>query len=80
MSMAEGEGTRRGGRAARRAKRVNAPVFHKPTLNRNIPVYEVIDEEGVELMLATVAVANVASSLAALMTRACSGSRAPRGA
>ena len=33
-------------------------------------------EEGVELMLATVAVANVASSLAALMTRACSGSRA----
>ena len=33
-------------------------------------------EGGVELMLATVAVANVASSLAALMTRACSDSRA----
>ena len=37
MSMAEGEGTRRGGRAGRRAARVNAPVFHKPTLTRNIP-------------------------------------------
>ncbi len=50
MSMAEGEGTRRGGRAGRRAARVNAPVFHKPTLLRNIPAYEVVDEEGVELI------------------------------
>ncbi len=50
MSMAEGEGTRRGGRAARRAARVNAPVVHKPTLVRNIPVYEVVNGEGVELI------------------------------
>ena len=50
MSMAEGEGTRRGGRKARRALRVDAPVVHKPTLVRNIPVYEVVDAEGVELI------------------------------
>ena len=48
--MADGEGTRRGGRAARRALRVDAPVVHKPTLTRNIPAYEVADEEGVELI------------------------------
>lgn len=50
MSMADGEGTRRGGRAGRRAKRVDAPVVHKPTLVRNIPAYEVINQEGEELI------------------------------
>lgn len=50
MSMADAEGKRRGGGAARRAARLNAPVVHKPTLVRNIPVYEVINEEGVELI------------------------------
>jgi trimethylamine--corrinoid protein Co-methyltransferase len=50
MSMADGEGTRRGGGAARRAARVDAPVVHKPTLVRNIPVYEVTNQEGEELI------------------------------
>jgi len=33
--------TRKGGRAARRAARVNAPIIHQPALMRNVPVYEV---------------------------------------
>jgi trimethylamine--corrinoid protein Co-methyltransferase len=44
------EPVRRGGRAARRALRTAAPVAWLPTLVRNIPVYEVLDEEGVELI------------------------------
>ena len=41
---------RRGGRSARRAARIDAPVVHKPTLRRRIPVYEVANQEGVELV------------------------------
>jgi trimethylamine--corrinoid protein Co-methyltransferase len=40
--------TRKGGRAARRAARVNAPIIHQPALMRNVPVYEVVNAEGVE--------------------------------
>ena len=39
---------RRGGSASRRAKRQNAPIVHKPTLVRSIPVYEILNDEGVE--------------------------------
>ena len=47
--MASGQG-RRGGRKARREERATAPLVFFPTLVRNIPVYEVLDEEGVELI------------------------------
>lgn len=40
--------SRQGGRAARRAKRVNAPIVHNPALVPNVPVYEVANAEGVE--------------------------------
>ena len=40
--------TRKGGRAARRAKRLNAPVIHHPPLMTNVPLYEVANAEGVE--------------------------------
>ena len=39
---------RKGGRTARRAKRVNAPIVHNPPLIPNVPVYEVANAEGVE--------------------------------
>ena len=42
--------SRRGGRRARRRERLASPVVSLPTLKRNIPVYEVLDEEGVELI------------------------------
>ena len=42
------ENIRKGGRTARRAKRINAPIIHNPPLNPNIPVYEVANLEGVE--------------------------------
>jgi trimethylamine--corrinoid protein Co-methyltransferase len=45
-----GEAGRRGGRRARRAERLAAPLVSLPTLTRNIPVYEVLDREGVELI------------------------------
>jgi len=37
-------------RAVRRTARLNAPVVMLPTLTRNIPVYEILDTEGVELI------------------------------
>ena len=37
-------------RAARRKARLEAPIVMLPTLERNIPLYEVLDEEGVELI------------------------------
>ena len=40
--------TRKGGRAARRAKRLNAPIIHHPPLTTNVPLYEVASAEGVE--------------------------------
>ena len=45
-----GEAGRRGGRRARREQRLAAPLVSLPTLTRNIPVYEVLDHEGVELI------------------------------
>jgi trimethylamine--corrinoid protein Co-methyltransferase len=39
---------RKGGRAARRTKRINAPIVHNPALIPNVPVYEVANAEGVE--------------------------------
>ncbi len=39
---------RKGGRTARRAKRINAPIVHNPALIPNVPVYEVANAEGVE--------------------------------
>jgi trimethylamine--corrinoid protein Co-methyltransferase len=41
---------RRGGRKARRAERLATPVISFPTLVRKIPVYEVVNREGVELI------------------------------
>ena len=41
---------RRGGRQARRDERLSTPVVSLPTLVRNIPVYEVLDQGGVELI------------------------------
>ncbi len=47
MSSEQG---RRGGRSARREARLATPNICLPTLVRNIPLYEVIDQEGVELI------------------------------
>ena len=41
---------RRRGRGARRAARLNAPFVHLPTLLRRVPVFEVANAEGVELI------------------------------
>ena len=42
--------SRRGGRAARRKLRLQAPIVMAPALVRNVPPYEVLDAEGVELL------------------------------
>ena len=39
---------RRGGRAARRKLRTNAPLVMAPTLVVDVPLYEILDENGVE--------------------------------
>ena len=44
------ETSRRRGRSARRKARLATPVVSLPTLVRNIPVYEVLNEEGLELI------------------------------
>lgn len=41
---------RRGGRAARRALRQASPIVMLPTLVRDIPLYEILDDEGVEMI------------------------------
>ncbi|MDA7965554.1 trimethylamine methyltransferase family protein [Ruegeria sp.] len=41
---------RGGGRASRREARLLPPIIHRPTLRREIPVYELLDAEGVELI------------------------------
>jgi trimethylamine--corrinoid protein Co-methyltransferase len=41
---------RRRGRSARRRERVATPLVSLPALKRNIPLYEVLDAEGVELI------------------------------
>ena len=43
-------GRRRGGRSARRRERLATPIVSLPTLKRAIPVYEVLNDEGVELI------------------------------
>ena len=43
-------GRRSGGRAARREARLRAPIVHRPTLVREIPVYELLNAEGVALV------------------------------
>ncbi len=48
MTLQPEKHTRKGGRSARRAARVNAPIIHQPALVPNIPVYEVVNAEGVE--------------------------------
>ena len=48
MTLRPEKHTRKGGRSARRAARVNAPIIHQPALVPNIPVYEVVNAEGVE--------------------------------
>ena len=47
---ASAEGGRRGGRQERRRARTQAPIAFLPTLKRRIPVYEVLNDEGVELI------------------------------
>jgi trimethylamine:corrinoid methyltransferase-like protein len=44
------ESRRKGGRKGRRDAIVNAPIIHRPELRRNIPIYDVINTEGVELI------------------------------
>ena len=41
---------RTGGRRGRLAERTQAPIVSLPTIKRKIPVYEVLDEDGVELI------------------------------
>ena len=48
MTLQPEKHTRKGGRSARRAARVNAPIIHQPALVPNVPVYEVVNAEGVE--------------------------------
>ena len=48
MSLPEEKFTRKGGRSARRAARVNGPIVHHPALISKVPVYEVTNEEGIE--------------------------------
>ena len=42
--------TKRRGRKARKRERIHAPIIHRPTLVMNIPVYDILDEERVELV------------------------------
>ena len=48
MILQEKKKTRKGGRSARRAARINAPVVHHPALISKIPIYEVANQEGVD--------------------------------
>jgi len=50
MREADAKPRRRRSRAARREARLNAPIVHLPTLLRKVPVYEVTNEEGVEMI------------------------------
>ncbi len=51
MTMTEEDRPRRrGGSDRRRAAKIDAPVVHNPTLLRNLPVYEVVNQEGVEMV------------------------------
>ena len=48
--MAQAAGKRRGGRAARRRERADAPIVQKLYITREIPVYELLDEAGIDLL------------------------------
>ena len=48
--MAQAAGKRRGGRAARRRERADAPIVQKRYITREIPVYELLDEAGIDLL------------------------------
>lgn len=50
MTAADVEGKRRGGRSGRRKAREASAFVHNPTLVRDIPVYEVVNAEGVEMI------------------------------
>ena len=50
MATVESKTRRRRSRASRREARLNAPVVHHPTLVRNVPVFEVANVEGIELI------------------------------
>ena len=41
---------RRGGRSARRKERIGAPIVQKRYITREIPVYELLDEVGLDLI------------------------------
>jgi len=47
---ADGEAARRGGASGRRTARANAPLIQKRYLTREIPLYELLDPAGVELI------------------------------
>src|SRR4029077_2749129 len=42
--------SRRGGTASRRAERASAPLIQERYITREIPLYELINQEGVELL------------------------------
>ncbi|MDH3452994.1 MAG: trimethylamine methyltransferase family protein, partial [Gammaproteobacteria bacterium] len=44
------EKPRRRGRSSRRAARIDSPIVHHPTLVRNIPIFEIVNQEGVEMI------------------------------
>ncbi len=48
--MPDTEVKRKGGRAARRSAHETPAIVHRPTLERKIPAYELINGEGVELI------------------------------
>ncbi len=48
--MAQAAGKRRGGRAARRKERTDAPIVQKRYITREIPVYELLDKAGIDLL------------------------------
>ncbi|MGY8995951.1 MAG: trimethylamine methyltransferase family protein, partial [Alphaproteobacteria bacterium] len=48
--MADAARQRRGGRAARRKERIGAPIVQKRYITREIPVYELLDEAGLDLI------------------------------
>ena len=50
MTLIDDDIKRRGGRSARRKARDKAAFVHHPTLVRNIPAYEIVNDEGVEMI------------------------------
>jgi trimethylamine---corrinoid protein Co-methyltransferase len=50
MTAEAAQGSRRGGTASRRAERASAPLVQQRYITREIPIYELIGSEGVELL------------------------------